>query len=297
MPNDFELETYKFIFDGLLKWKVVPLGILKEISDYTGTMGSFYRVINRLEKRKYIKTIPYSGRSRLVYPTQELLRKIANNSSLGIYDDCLFHDGIVTIICDQFSKWETIKEIKLPHEYRKISLDRNVLEPDAVIFCEKDGDKFKVALEIELSRKSKDRVKNKFIQYVDSIFYDCAIYLLNNKSDFEAYQRMLCELTGAENTKVRNQQILDKIILAFKDDLTGKNGRLYEANVLWKAERTSFNDIFGMREQALIPCEITEGSATNNFVQSATARNYSSKKLTQTDLPLPTLLKEGGQFE
>ena len=97
----------------------------------------------------------------------------------------------------ELSTRENLYYFKLPHEYRKSRMptfEGASLEPDAFLGVMHNDKVFKVAIEIELTQKSSERVYEKFNQYKDSSYFDYVIYFFRDKSILEAYRRRLKEL-------------------------------------------------------------------------------------------------------
>lgn len=276
---NFDLESYQEIIESLLRWKVIPLNLLKESIEYQGWDSSFRKTILKLEKRNLIRSFKIRGRAKFIYPTSQLIEIKAHRVNYCIYEAALKHEGVVTITCHKFLEWEVVKEVILPHERNQQSFNRNELEPDAILKLEKEGSRSTIGLEVELSRKSKERVQRKMSDYVNSIFYDCVIYVMNNEADFEAYKRILHHLANDNTRAERKKEILGKVMLVYKRDFLARKFSFDDSLALWRDEITTLDKIFG--EKRLKNIDGTGGELTGNNgslvenEESSTSRNSS----------------------
>ena len=110
---------------------------------------------------------------------------------------------------------------ELPHEYiGKINWNyANILEPDGILFGENKGLSFKIAIEVELSRKSKDRIIEKINTYIKSEFFDSVIFIFDKRNIFDLYIRLVKEIQENSPSSIYNKGIGQKIFLLFKEDL------------------------------------------------------------------------------
>ncbi len=99
------------------------------------------------------------------------------------------------------------------------------------------GRDFKLALEIELTRKSKKRVENKIDDYLNNNVFDYVFYLFNERSNFEAYKRMLTNYLS-EKDKSKKNQAENRFILGFGSKLISSNGELQNLEIFYQGKNT-----------------------------------------------------------
>lgn len=248
MIDEIDLTIYQDVIGALLKWKVIPVNLLKKEINYTGRATSFRKLMQRLEQRNLLKSFKIRGRTKFAYPSEELIKVKAHRVSYGFYEDSLKHEGVVTVVCFELLNWKVMKNVFLSHEFGNQQFNREELQPDAIFVAEKDGHEFRIALEVELTRKSKERVKKKFINYVDSIAFHYVIYLMSDKADYEAYKRILIDIANDDTVDDRRFEILTNVILVFKDNFFTKEMNLQKAEAFWQGETTTLDLILEERK-------------------------------------------------
>lgn len=251
MIIDYSLEHYRPILSQVLKWRAVPLNLLQEMSDYPGTKASFYRVIRNLENRKLIKATHFNGISKIVIPTQELAN-LTTQKFTNFQEDSLNHEAIVTQLCFELLNHEIFQSVKLPHEVTAGSYDSGMNRlPDAVLNGTNQGTPFKMALEVEITRKSKIRVQNKVEDYLRNAVFDFIFYVFNDKATFEAYQRFIKEIIARpiyEQDKTSHEA---RFILGYAPRFIGNRCRLNEVEIFYMSKKTELEAIFGKRRMTL----------------------------------------------
>jgi hypothetical protein len=242
---DFYLERYDDLFKQIIKWKVVPIVLLKEISDYQGVDSSFRKVISKLEKNKLLKTKTFGGKSKIVYPGDELNRIMT--SPISVHTESLQHEAIVSIIANELLKTEILNDVLLSHEMNSSTFSDNLRRlPDACFEGEKNQSRFKLALEVELTQKSKMRFKNKIEDYISNRVFDYVLYIFNDASVFNNYKKTILEFSKEKGGKAANEVEL-RFILAFKKDILNKGINLDSLEVFYKNKNTTIEEIFGKR--------------------------------------------------
>lgn len=247
MIVDYSLEHYQGILSQVIKWRAVPLMALQDLSGYQGTRRSFYRVIRNLEDRKLIKTCRFNGKAKIVTPTRELAI-LSPFKHADLQEDSLTHEAIVSIICRELLTWEIFNSVTLPHEIITKSYDSGIRRlPDAVIEGINNGRPFKLALEIEITRKSKIRVQNKVEDYLKNDVFDFVFYVFNDKSTFEAYQRFIIETIQRPQFEQGRRNHEARFILGHKSRMIEKMCKLDDLELFYRGQFTSLASVFGNR--------------------------------------------------
>lgn len=247
MIVDYSLEHYQAILSQVLKWRAVPLNLLQEMSDYPGTRASFYRVIRTLENRNLIKATHFNGISKIVFPTDELA-KLSPQKFTSFQEESLNHESIVTQLCFELLSHEIFNNVSLPHEVTSGSYDSGMNRlPDAILEGVNNGALFKMALEVEITRKSKIRVQNKVEDYLRNGVFDYILYVFNDKATFEAYQRFIKEIIQKPLYETDKGNHEARFILGFAPRFIGNRCRLNDVEIYYFGKRTKLDSIFGKR--------------------------------------------------
>lgn len=180
----------------LLKWRILDQKTLWEESSKTMGYRGFQKILARLEGVKILesKIIPYIKR-KYVYlsPVGE---KIMNEGGrpLGINKENFFHDARLADLMRELIKIPTFSNFLFEHEIIDKSFLRNVRHiPDALLIGRKKNVEFKLAVELEVTRKSFSRIEEKVRFYLDEGEYDYVVYFFVSKRIKEAYENFLIE--------------------------------------------------------------------------------------------------------
>ena len=87
-------------------------------------------------------------------------------------------------------------------------LGQNILDPDAILMANVKGRKFNIALEVELTPKSSERIIDKFREYESSEYYENVMYFFEASSTFLIYKRRLNEFYASHKIPKHNQKIM-----------------------------------------------------------------------------------------
>jgi hypothetical protein len=107
----------------------------------------------------------------------------------AISSETLMHDLKVSEItrCLQNEGW--VDEVELEHQIhdkRNFKSSYNII-PDAILYLEKKEHRYKIAFELELTRKSNQRLSEKMQQYESSSFYHYVMYFFPSETLMQKY--------------------------------------------------------------------------------------------------------------
>lgn len=104
------------------------------------------------------------------------------------------------------------------------------------MFGEKSDVKFKVAIELELTRKSKMKYLEKIGQYLRSQYYDFVVYYFHSEGIMNSYRNHIQERFGPDSDK--------KILYVLNEKLLSKDFKFAESKVFYKTKEGELNAIF-----------------------------------------------------
>lgn len=229
--------SYFEVLYPLTKWKILSIKDLKEEVEYNGSLSGFYKIISKLEKNLLIDSfINTWTNKKYIYLMPSAIKALGENiSTLNINRDIRFHDSIVTSITRKFNTYPFIEEVFLDFQTReKFPLLERV--PDSLLIG-KLGRSFNIAIEVELTQKSSDRVKEIIRTYSSSKVVNQALYITDKKSILNAYQKYLNEL-GEEISK-------EKILIMYMKDMAKGKVEIMNSPVLFKDKVTTLKELFG----------------------------------------------------
>jgi hypothetical protein len=186
----------------LLKWRVLDVQSLIKECPQRPEYFNFCKTMRKLEKQNIIQSFrhPFS-RKKYLYLThlgEESLTLTDNPTSIS--KETLLHDikvsEIVKILMEAGIFYEASLEHEL-HNKKNFKVSYKII-PDALLVTKRQGIDVKVALEVELSRKSIPRIVEKARQYMNSSLYHYVIYFFNKKLHLDRYRELLLEKIGPE---------------------------------------------------------------------------------------------------
>lgn len=234
-----------FIMDGsqlnylypLKKWRLLDLNSLQRESQYPGTYSGFKKFIQKLEKRDVLNSFRLGeSRRKYVYLTKQGGAQVGlDSAALNISTETLLHDLKVAQVCRSLLDFKAIKRIELEHE---IILDKGKTQytPDALVYFDNKKDTFKMAFELELTRKSKSKYLDKISFYLKSSYYDYALYFFNDRGVLESYKKHVQNAHGTASS--------EKLLLALNKNLNQKNPKIEESLVFFMGKEVQLKDIF-----------------------------------------------------
>lgn len=248
MTVDFYLEQYDPILKQVLKWRALPLPLLKELSDYQGLDSSFRKVIQKLEKVALLRSRPFKGKSKLVYLGPELI-KSSPGRVIPLYDESLIHEAVVTMVSNRFLQWGVFKEVILAHEVITSSFGFGIRRlPDAILEGKIGDESFKLALEIELTQKAKTRIKNKIEDYLSNKVFDYIFYIFNDEAVYSSYKKTIVDIIKSRDSKWKQEAEI-RFILGFKKDILHTGINLHDLEVFYKGHQTSVENVFNGKDE------------------------------------------------
>lgn len=221
----------------LKKWRLLDIDSLKKESQYPGTYSGFKKFIQKLEKRDVINSFRLgNSRRKYVYLTKQGEAQVGlDNAALNLSTETLLHDSKVADICRSLLDLRAIKRVVLEHEIIS-EKGKTQYVPDALITFESEGESFKMAFELELTRKSKAKYMDKIEHYVNSRFYDYALYFFNARGVFESYRKTIEQSLGAS--------AFEKIMLVLNSNLNQKEPQYEESLLYFMGKEVRLKDIF-----------------------------------------------------
>ena len=226
----------------LLKWRIMDVKSLMKESELESNYHAFYRVIRELESKKVLEGFrePYS-RKKYVYLSSrgESALSLKENPT-SVSENSLVHDLKVSEISRMFLHNGWIREALLEHEIndKRVFNSTVKINPNALFEGERNGKKFRIAFELELTRKSKQRIVQKAIQYSDNDYYDYALYMFSQKSLVESYMETIREKIGVEK--------MNKFMFFFNPFLTSSKSLMTDPEGYFKGRETSLSTIFSL---------------------------------------------------
>ena len=217
----------------------MDLKTLREEGNYPGSEAAFRRFVLKSEKKGLVSSVkdPTSKR-KFVHLTKNGERHIGLlHSTLGFNDGTFHHDSRLSIIARKFLEFEAIRDVELEHDLlrgKRIGRIKGHI-PDAVLYGKRGENNFTVALELELTAKSKTRYLEKCRYYVGSSIYDYALYFFSDLATLKNYKREIVSALGPESQ--------ERLLLAYNTNLYQQDMKFEETEVFYMNEEVRIDEI------------------------------------------------------
>lgn len=232
MEVDFIPEgVYEDIIQHVGKWKIMDIKRLQNHCNYNVGYFNLLKKIRKLETTGFLKSKKFGGKDKHVYLTRKGLELTKQGYSFEICTDNLTHDIITSNVLKTFLELDTFHDGQMYHE---LPIDN--LLPDASVKGCKSGHEYHLSLEVELTRKSDDRVKEKFVKYSQNTNFDYILYITNKENIFKAYKHLL------EKMMPKVQEI---IMIMLEPSLTVTTFNPKKSQIWFQNNLLSFDEIFG----------------------------------------------------
>lgn len=212
---------YQELLNPLIKWKILDTESLRVLSGYRGRYDSFCEMLRGLKAKGLIHWESFLHRQpKIVYLTKEVHEEIFPKSSYSLEGRTVFHETIVSIVARSLLQTKYFDDCEFSRNFStRRERHSYILEPDAVLFRKHKNCHLKIALELELTQNSKERIAEKFDSYIRSEDYHCATYVLNQRSVFDDYKNSVEKIHAAASNRHYKKAIEQKFFLLFKEDL------------------------------------------------------------------------------
>ncbi|MGZ3789424.1 MAG: hypothetical protein ACXVLQ_12925 [Bacteriovorax sp.] len=242
MINEIMLQKNYEIVEAISKWRSMTTGNLKAlVGEYESSSGFGQRIM-RLEEGGILKSKLQKGFNKIVYPSRELLQRLGIEN---FNEDNIRHDAVVSMVVLNLINFKMITSGKLPHEYKtKSSWKHHAIEPDAIVTIDKNNNELIVAVEVELWRKDRKRVFDKFIEYAKADEYDNILYFFADRSSFESYKKRLNELLLDSRFDHLRDELSQKIIFILNQSILKNVSDLSSSEVFHNEITKKLGDLF-----------------------------------------------------
>ena len=221
---------YENIINIVGQWKILDTKTLFELCDYKLKYKSFMYKIHKLKKLDYLKGFYIEGKRLYLYLSNKGISICCHDSSYEICDENMTHDLITGVILRKFLEYDNFIEGKMFHQV----LDDDVC-PDAWVEGIKNSVSYSMAIEVELTQKSQERIKHKFIRYGLSK-YDYGLFITNKRGLFRTYIRFLGEM---------EMNVQQKIIMLLNEKFSTSSFIPEKSECIYLGKGKSFGELFG----------------------------------------------------
>jgi predicted transcriptional regulator len=191
------IDHYRTILEETGRWKAVGVKDLYENLKLNLSYSLFCRKIRRLEKENMLRCFTGMRRRKYITLTKEGESFIPYNAQYDISEAEVNHDLITSTVLSSLNKLSNFSGGHVVHHDNFFKS-----QADGLIYARKKGVEYSIAIEVELTQKSKVRILEKFRNYKDSEAYNYVIFIFNKRSAFLTYQNQLNQMIEEVRRKV-----------------------------------------------------------------------------------------------
>jgi hypothetical protein len=233
IPNGIHLQ----IINTIGRWQVITFKALLEILHPDIFEWNLRKKIKKLESFGYIDSTNFGMKQKHYFLSPLGVKFSTYPYVYEINNEQLAHDVTVGTFLRSIAKLPYFYDEELCYS----SFEKGI-EPDGVVTCEKNGSDFKLGIEIELTRKSSNRVSSKFQDYSRHPHFDFCLYATNKMNLFSAYRKILLRM---------KDEYQKKIILMYLTTLTPDKVEFDNPLTFHKGEERSFDQLFGSKNDPI----------------------------------------------
>ena len=183
-------EDRKRILNAINRWKILDTASIAEEISYRGHVQNLRKQLRKMENYELLASKKIPGIQKKYYYVPYNQQKFLDSSSGPLKIENFNHDLLLSQILRELRKYERVIDAKIEEEHEAIGL-----HPDGEInYKSIKGNKKRVAIELELTRKQKSRYRKKFDDYNNSSEYDLIIYIFIDSGIYNSYKDELIEL-------------------------------------------------------------------------------------------------------
>lgn len=237
--NEISLAPFKEVVRVIEKWKIIPLKYSATILDKKLSRASNYRLFENMEKMGLAKRLKLTNTSGMILvPSKSLTEYLKIPMNYDQFD----HDKVVSYVAAGFLKAEAFKNQDLTFEHELSKFNSGSLIPDIVFngISPKSGDEFRLAVEVELSRKAFAKIDTKIARYIQDNTFDLVIYAFTSEALFDLFKKRIDTYPNSEFQEL----VKEKITLVLVENYLNFPDEIFGSTCIHKGIEGFFGDFF-----------------------------------------------------
>ncbi|OFZ37949.1 MAG: hypothetical protein A2451_11745 [Bdellovibrionales bacterium RIFOXYC2_FULL_39_8] len=229
-----ELEgDYEEIINIIGQWKIIDIPTLHKMISLKLQLPNLLYKVRQLEKNGYVKGM-WLGRNRKhVFLTNKGIKLTPYDYTYEICDENLTHDLVTGRVLRELLTFTNFKNGRMFHQ-----ISEEGVFPDAMVEAIREGKSYNMAIEVELTQKASNRVKEKYIRYTTDRRFNFCLFVTNKPQLYRAYQLYLQELSS---------DVQEQIVLLLDKNLSPKSFNFLESECFYQKKSQKFVELFGDR--------------------------------------------------
>ncbi len=237
--NESNILPYKELVSALEKWKILPLKYYTTFLENPKSRTSTYRLIDSMVESGLALSVKNKNSNyKIVLPSRSLADYLKISVNLDHFD----HDKIVSYVAAGFLKTKAFENSDPIFEHEGSKFNFGNLIPDIVLngISPKSGDEFRIAIEVEISRKSFDKIDKKLSRYIQDESFDIVIYAFLSSELFELFKKRINEYESLNFKNIAKS----KICLVLIDDYLSFPENIFNSKCSFNSKDGVIGDFF-----------------------------------------------------
>lgn len=238
------------LIEPLIKWKILSLDSLVKLIHYKGGQSNYYKKVASLEQSEIIGSfIDNHSKQKYIYLKEKGMTYLGEQISTPINSANINHDSLSSHFSFYISGLPFTKQVIMEHEIiKKYPMMKH--RPDALFEMELMDKEVRLAFELELNAKSKERVMEMFSFYDTSNFFNNVLLVFNHEYVFNKYIKLL-----EDSTTIKNKE---RFIFQFADGLHKRIFSIEHNKVIYRSGETTLADMFAvkMHDKSTTPIQL-----------------------------------------
>jgi len=226
----------------LLDFGVIYLSDAMKLVKWNKSQGAFYRLITRMENDGIIKSKRYTNdNKKVIYLDKDIHLALAPDTPY-LSSEILYHDASLSSVFCKFLELKNVVACEKIHQgHRNYKFDTGVF-PDGIVLSRNDEYTSRIAIEVELTRKSKERYIKKFDEYQSETTLKFVIFFFNSAGVFNSYRHELEHYMLEKNISLRDS----KIVLCYCPNFTANTEDFFNSSAYAEGEVSKLSSILNI---------------------------------------------------
>jgi hypothetical protein len=237
--NEISLAPFKEVVRVLEKWKIIPMKYSETILDKKFSRSTNYRLFETLENQGLARKLKLTNTSGMILvPSKGLSEYLKIPMNYDQFD----HDKVVSYVGAGFLKCEAFRNSDPVFEHEISKFSAGSLLPDITFegISPKSGDEFKLAVEVELSRKAFSKIDTKIARYIQDDSFDLVIYAFASEDLFNLFKKRIQTYPNQEF----QERVQEKITLVLIENYLNFPDEIFGAKCFHNGEEGYLGDFF-----------------------------------------------------
>lgn len=232
--------TYEDIIQILGQWRILDLSTLLKKIGYNYSYQAFAKRVKKLEEFGYLGSVYFQSYRKYLFLTDKGLKEAGLEKAWSVNKEIIHHDIISVNVLQYFLGLPDMRGGNLYLNYAGADI-----RPDCSfnLFCLNRG-LLKVAVEVELTQKSTNRIESKFNGYIKTpSSYDLVLYIFQKATTFSAYKDTIDKVDYYRNP-LKVKRCKDNIVLILEPEIKNRVFDLLDSTAYFEGKITTLKNIF-----------------------------------------------------